>query len=130
VFGRCRLRLPWPAPGRRQYHERGDPARSSWRGNGSRGDRGSDLGRLPDRRQPLRPRSPPVEHPMMHSFPELTIDGVLVAPFVIYAGGAFAIFAVLRPFLRLVAFERAFSRPPIAELSLYVLVLALLTVVF
>ncbi|MEA2851286.1 MAG: hypothetical protein QOE02_1305 [Rhodospirillaceae bacterium] len=67
---------------------------------------------------------------MMHSFPELTIGGVLIAPFVIYAGGAFAIFAVLRPFLRLVAFDRAFSRPPIAELSLYVLILALLIVVF
>jgi hypothetical protein len=28
---------------------------------------------------------------MMHSFPELTIGGVLVAPFVIYAGTAIAI---------------------------------------
>ena len=67
---------------------------------------------------------------MMHSFPELTIGGVLVAPFVIYAGAAIAIFAVLRPFLRLVAFDRAFGRPPIAELSLYVLILALLIVLF
>jgi Protein of unknown function (DUF1656) len=40
---------------------------------------------------------------MMHSFPELTIGGVLVAPFVIYAGAAIAIFAVLRPFLHFVA---------------------------
>jgi hypothetical protein len=67
---------------------------------------------------------------MMHSFPELTIGGVLVAPFVIYAGAAIAIFAVLRPFLYLVAFDRAFSSPPIAELSLYVLILALLIVLF
>jgi hypothetical protein len=66
----------------------------------------------------------------MHNFPELTVGGVLIAPFVIYAGAAIAIFAVLRPFLRLVAFDRAFSRPPIAELSLYVLILALLIVVF
>src|SRR5260221_9250251 len=29
----------------------------------------------------------------MHSFPELTVGGVLVAPFVIYAGAAIAIFA-------------------------------------
>ena len=43
---------------------------------------------------------------MMHNFPELTIGGVLVAPFVIYAGAAIAIFAVLRPFLHLVAFGR------------------------
>ena len=67
---------------------------------------------------------------MMHNFPELTIGGVLVAPFVIYVGAAFAIFAVLRPFLRLVAFDRAFSSPPIAELSLYVLILALLIALF
>jgi hypothetical protein len=63
---------------------------------------------------------------MMHSFSELTIGGVLVAPFVIYAGAAIAIFAVLRPFLRLIAFDRAFSDPPLAQLSLYVLILALL----
>ena len=67
---------------------------------------------------------------MMHSFPELTIEGVLVAPFVVYAGAALAIFAVLRPLLRLVAFDRAFSNPPVAELSLYVLVLALLVALF
>jgi hypothetical protein len=67
---------------------------------------------------------------MMHSFPELTIGGVLVAPFVIYAGAAFAIFAVLRPFLHLVAFDRSFSNPPIAELSLFILILALLVVLF
>jgi hypothetical protein len=64
----------------------------------------------------------------MHSFPELTIGGVLVAPFLIYAGAAMAIFAVLRPFFYLVAFDRVFSNPPVAELSLYVLILALLIV--
>ena len=67
---------------------------------------------------------------MMHSFPELTIGGVLVAPFVIYAGAAIAIFAALRPLLHLVAFDRAFSNAPVAELSLYVLILALLIVLF
>jgi hypothetical protein len=67
---------------------------------------------------------------MMHSFPELTIGGVLVAPFVIYATAAIAIFAALRPFLRLVGFDRAFSNPAVAELSLYVLILALLIVLF
>jgi hypothetical protein len=60
----------------------------------------------------------------------LTIGGVLAAPFVIYAGGALAIFAVLRPLLHLIAFDRAFSNPPIAELSLYVLILALLIALF
>ena len=67
---------------------------------------------------------------MMHSFPELTIGGVLVAPFVMYAVTAIAIFAVLRPVLHLIAFDRAFSNPPVAELSLYVLILTLLIVLF
>ena len=65
---------------------------------------------------------------MMHSFSELTIGGMLVAPFVMYAGTAIAIFAVLRPVLHLIAFDRAFSNPPVAELSLYVLILTLLIV--
>ena len=67
---------------------------------------------------------------MTHGFRELTIGGVLVAPFVIYVGAAIAIFAVLRPFLHLVGFNRAFSNPAIAELCLYVLILALLIVLF
>jgi hypothetical protein len=67
---------------------------------------------------------------MMHSFRELTIGGVFIAPFVIYAGAAVAIFALLRPFLHLVGFDRAFISPPIAELSLFVLILALLIVLF
>jgi hypothetical protein len=67
---------------------------------------------------------------MTHSFPELTIGGVLIAPFVIYAGAAIAILAVLRPILHFVAFDRAFISPPIAELSLFVVILALLIVLF
>lgn len=67
---------------------------------------------------------------MMPGFPELTIGGVLVAPFVTYAGAAVAIFAALRPFLHLVGFNRAFSSPAVAELSLYVSILALLIVLF
>ena len=45
---------------------------------------------------------------MMQSFPELTLGGVLVAPFVLYAGLALVIFLVLRPFLFLVGFDRLF----------------------
>jgi hypothetical protein len=67
---------------------------------------------------------------MMHSFPELTIGGVFIAPFVIYAGAATAIFAVLRPILHLARFDRAFISPPIAELSLFVVILAMLIVLF
>ena len=46
---------------------------------------------------------------MMHSFPELTIGGVLIAPFVTYAGATIAIFALLRPFLRLIGFDRVLT---------------------
>ena len=67
---------------------------------------------------------------MMHSFHELTIGGVLVAPFMIYAGAAMAIFVALRPLLHLAGFARIFSNPPVAELSLYVVILALLIVLF
>jgi uncharacterized protein DUF1656 len=67
---------------------------------------------------------------MMHAFHEPTIGGVLVAPFAIYASAAIAIFAVLRSFLHLTAFNRVFSHPPVAELSLYVLILALLITLF
>jgi hypothetical protein len=67
---------------------------------------------------------------MMHTFPEFTIGGVLIAPFVLYAAASIAIFAALRPFLHLVRFDRAFSSPPVAELSLYVLILGLLIVLF
>ena len=67
---------------------------------------------------------------MMHSFRELTIGGVFIASFVIYAGAAVAIFAALRPFLHLVAFDRVLISPPIAELSLFVVILVLLIVLF
>ena len=55
---------------------------------------------------------------MTHSFPELTIGGGLVAPFVIYAAAGVAMFAALRPLLHLVGFNRAFRNPAVAELSL------------
>jgi hypothetical protein len=66
----------------------------------------------------------------MPDFPELVIGDALVAPFVVYAAGALAIVVMLRPCLRLIAFNRIFSHPPIAELSLYVMILALLIVLF
>lgn len=65
---------------------------------------------------------------MMQTFPELTIGDVLVAPFVLYAVAAMLIYLVLRPVLRLVAFDRLFANPPLAQLSLYVVILAALIV--
>ena len=67
---------------------------------------------------------------MIHPFSELTIDGVLLAPFVRYAVAALAIFVLLRPVLRLIGLPRLFSHPSIAALSLYVTILGLLTVFF
>jgi hypothetical protein len=63
-----------------------------------------------------------------HTFPELVIGGVFVAPFITYAVAALVIVLVLRPLLRLSRFGRMFSHPSVAELSLYVTILGLLTV--
>ena len=66
----------------------------------------------------------------MHSFSELIVGDVLVAPFIVYALTALAIFLALRPILRACGFDKLFSNPAVAELSLYVTILGLLTVVF
>jgi uncharacterized protein DUF1656 len=67
---------------------------------------------------------------MIHSFPELIVGGVLIAPFVTYALVALVIFVLLRPALQRVNFESFFSNPPVALLSVYVTVLATLIVLF
>jgi hypothetical protein len=66
----------------------------------------------------------------MHSFSELIVGDVLVAPFIGYALTALAIFLALRPILRVCGFDKLFSNPAVAELSLYVTILGLLTVAF
>jgi len=67
---------------------------------------------------------------MTHTFRELVIGGVLVAPLIWYAVAALVSVLVLRPILNLVGFSRIFSNPSIAELSLYVTVLGLLVLLF
>ena len=67
---------------------------------------------------------------MTQEFHELVVGGVLVAPIVTYAVAALLIVLLLRPLLHLVGFAKAFSRPQIAELSLYVTVFGLLTLLF
>ena len=67
---------------------------------------------------------------MMHSFSELVIGSVLVAPFVGYAVMALAIVLAIRPILHLCRFGELFSHPAVAELSLYVMILGLLTIAF
>jgi hypothetical protein len=66
----------------------------------------------------------------MHSFSELVIGSVIVAPFIGYAVSALAILLALRPILHLVRFGILFSHPAVAELSVYVTILGLLTVAF
>jgi hypothetical protein len=66
----------------------------------------------------------------MHSFSELVIGDVFVAPFIVYAVAALATFLALRPILHLCGFDKLFSNPGLAELSLYVTILGLLTVAF
>jgi hypothetical protein len=67
---------------------------------------------------------------MMHTYRELIIGGVLVAPIVSYAATALVVFLLLRPLLHLIGFSRLFSNPPVAELSLYVSIFGLLTLLF
>jgi len=67
---------------------------------------------------------------VMHSFSELVIGSVFVAPFVGYAVMALAIVLAIRPILHLCRFGQLFSHPAVAELSLYVTILGLLTVAF
>ena len=67
---------------------------------------------------------------MAHTFPELVIGGVLLAPFVTYLLVTLVIIIVLRPILHVVGFAKLFSHAPVAELSLYVSVLGLLMLLF
>lgn len=67
---------------------------------------------------------------MTHSFSELVVGGVFVAPFVTYAVASLLIMLALRPALRAVGFARMFSNPSIATFSLYVVILGLLTVLW
>lgn len=67
---------------------------------------------------------------MTHAFSELVLGDVLVAPFVTYAVAALVLILVLRPLLYAIGFAKLFSHPSIAELSLYVTILGLLTVLF
>jgi hypothetical protein len=67
---------------------------------------------------------------MAHTFPELIIGGVLVAPFVTYLMTALVVIIVLRPLLHVVGFAKMFSHASIAELSLYVTILSLSMLLF
>jgi hypothetical protein len=63
---------------------------------------------------------------MTHTFRELVVGGVLLAPFVTYAVAALAIVLIIRPVLRFTGVANIFSHASIAELSVYVTILGLL----
>ena len=67
---------------------------------------------------------------MSHAFPELVIEGVLLAPFVTYLVMTLVVVIVVRPLLHVVGFANMFSHAAVAELSLYVTVLGLLMLLF
>jgi hypothetical protein len=63
---------------------------------------------------------------MTHTFRELVVGGVLLAPFVTYAVAALVVVLISRPLLRLTGFAKMFSHASIAELSVYVTIVGLL----
>jgi hypothetical protein len=67
---------------------------------------------------------------MSQTFRELVVGGVLITPFVTYVVAATILFLLLRPVLARIGFEGIFSAPPVALLSLYVVILAILIVLF
>ena len=67
---------------------------------------------------------------MTHTYRELIVGGVLVAPIVSYAALSLLLFLVVRPVLHRVSFSQFFSNPSLAELSLYVTIFGLLTLLF
>lgn len=67
---------------------------------------------------------------MTHTFGELVVGGVLVAPFVTYLVAALVVVMVLRPLLHVAGFAKMFSHAAIAQLSLYVTILCVLMLLF
>ncbi|GIQ78281.1 MULTISPECIES: DUF1656 domain-containing protein [unclassified Bradyrhizobium] len=67
---------------------------------------------------------------MAHTFGELVVGGVLVAPFVTYLLAALAVVIVLRPLLHVAGFAKLFSHAAVAQLSLFVTILCLLMLFF
>jgi hypothetical protein len=67
---------------------------------------------------------------MPHTFRELVIGGVYVAPFITYAVLALFVVLLIGPLLRFVGVLRIFSDAAIAELSIYVTIMGLLILFF
>lgn len=61
---------------------------------------------------------------MTETYSELVIGGVLVAPFVTHLVCTLLTVLLLRPVVRRLGFEAIFSHPPVAECSLFLIILA------
>jgi hypothetical protein len=66
---------------------------------------------------------------MAHTFQELIVGGVLVAPFVTYLLLALAAVIVLRPILHFVDLAKLFGHSGLGEFSLFITILCLLILV-
>lgn len=66
---------------------------------------------------------------MTYGYPEMTVGGVLFAPFVQQGIVALVIFFLMRPLYRLLPMDRLFSNPPLIGLCLFICILALVMVV-
>jgi Protein of unknown function (DUF1656) len=62
-----------------------------------------------------------------HTYRELIVGGVLIAPIVSYWAIALVIFLLLRPLLNFVEFSKFFRSQSLAELSFFVTIFGLLT---
>lgn len=67
---------------------------------------------------------------MTHGFPEFTLGGVLIAPFVPQAAIALALFFLLRPLLRRLPLDTIFANPSLIMVCLYVVILAAVMLVY
>jgi hypothetical protein len=65
---------------------------------------------------------------MIDGFREFTIGSLVIAPFILYGIAALCILFAMRPVLRRLAADRFFANAPVAGLSLYVIILAVLIV--
>jgi hypothetical protein len=67
---------------------------------------------------------------MTHTFNDLVIGGVLMAPVLTYALATLVLVFVLRAVLHRIGFSSVFTSSPLAELSLYVSLFGLLILLF
>lgn len=65
---------------------------------------------------------------MIDGFREVSIGSVVIAPFILYGIAPLCILFALRPVLRWLAADRFFANAPVAGLSLYVIILAILII--